>query len=151
AAEPQPKGAASSWEKSIVTLDVARKKYDYYQPWSRRQSQVQKTGLVVGERQVLTTADEMFDRTLVRLQKGGRGRWWIGEVVWIDYHANLALVTTTEADFWRGLEPARLGGPMPTDGALQIVRWRNGNLENRRADFNQFIVRDGQLSAVSQV
>src|SRR5262245_47252749 len=70
AAEPQPKGAASSWEKSIVTLDVARKKYDYYQPWSRRQSQVQKTGLVVGERQVLTTADEMFDRTLVRLQKG---------------------------------------------------------------------------------
>ena len=77
--------ASSGWEHSIVTVEVSRKQYDYYQPWSKRTRKTQKTGTVIGERQILTTADEMFDRTLVRLQKGGRGRWWIGEVSWIDY------------------------------------------------------------------
>ena len=40
--------------------------------------QVQKVGTVLGGHQILTTANDLFDRTLVRLQKGGRGRWWIG-------------------------------------------------------------------------
>ena len=151
AAEHPTRSDLAKWEHSIVTLEVARKKYDYYQPWSRRTSQVQKTGLVLGDHQILTTAEEMFDRTLVRLQKNGRGRWWIGEVSWVDYHANLAVVTTSDAGFWEGLQPASLGGSIPEDGSLQVLRWRNGNLENRRAEFTQFIVREGQLSAVSHV
>src|SRR5271157_398664 len=146
-----PKGSddQSLWEHSIVTVEAARKQYDYYQPWSRGTRRVQKAGLVVGERQVLTTAEELYDRTLVRLQKGGRGQWWLGEVSWIDYHANLALVTTSQADFWRELNPATLGGTVPEDGTLQILRWHDGNLENRRAEFTQFTVREGQLAAVN--
>ena len=100
---------------------------------------------------MLTTADEMFDRTLVRLQKGGRGLWRIGEVKWIDYHANLALVTTKEADFWRDLKPAALGSAAPAQGAMQILRWREGNLEEHAAEFTQFSVREGQLSPINQV
>ena len=151
AAQRPSRSELAAWENTIVTVEVARKKYDYYQPWTRRTSQVQKTGLVVGEHQILTTADEMFDRTLIRLQKGGRGRWWIGEVSWIDYDANLAVVTAADESFWQGLQPARLGGEMPAEGSLQILRWRNGNLENRRAEFTQFVVREGQLSAVNHV
>jgi hypothetical protein len=142
---------ASLWERSIVTLEVARKQYDYYQPWSIRPSQVQKTGVVIGERQILTTADELFDRTLIRLQKGGRGQWSIGEVVWIDYHANLAVLTSSDTNFWRNLRPVTLGGAMPADGTLQILRWRSGNLESRRAEFTRFNVREGQLAAINHV
>ena len=139
------------WQESIVTLEVARKQYDYYQPWSIRPSQVQKTGVVIGERQILTTADELFDRTLVRLQKGGRGQWSVGEVTWIDYHANLAVLTTADTNFWRNLRPVKLGGAMPADGTLQILRWRSGNLESRRAEFTRFNVREGQLAAINHV
>jgi hypothetical protein len=149
-AQEDRKNDRSAWEHSIVTLEVARKQYDYYQPWSKGTRQLRKAGLVAGEREVLTTADEMFERTLVRLQKGGRGRWWIGEVKWIDYHANLALITTSEADFWRDLKPAALGSAAPTEGAMQILRWREGNLEDRRAEFTQFSVREGQLSPINQ-
>ncbi len=140
----------AAWERSIVSLEGARKQYDYYQPWAKRPTRSQKLGLVIGEREILTTADELFDRTLIRLQKGGRGRWFIGEVAWIDYNANLAIVTTTEADFWTGLKPAALGGTASADSTLQILRWRNGNLENRRAEFTQIAVREGQLAAVNQ-
>ena len=58
----------------------------------------------MGDHQVLTTADEMFDRTLVRLQKGGRGQWFIGEVSWIDYQANLALIGVNDPEFWKDLK-----------------------------------------------
>jgi len=149
-AQGEGKDARSAWEHSIVTLEVARKQYDYYQPWSKGTRRQQKAGLVVGEREVVTTADELFERTLVRLQKGGRGRWWLGEVKWIDYHANLALVTAAEAGFWSDLKPATLGSAAPAEGAMRILRWREGNLEDRRAEFTQFSVREGQLSPVNQ-
>ena len=143
--------APSAWERSIVTIEIAKKQYDYYQPWSRRTSRLQKQGLVIGDHQILTTADQLNDRTFVRFQKGGRGRWWMGEVTWLDYQANLALLTTTETNFWRDLKPATLNGAIPADGSLQIVRWREGNLESKRAEFTQFAVREGQLSAVNHV
>src|SRR5438874_8094750 len=70
-AAPSKKSAESSWEHSIVTIEVARKQYDYYQPWSKQMRKLQKVGTVVNDHQILTTADHMSDRTLVRLQKGG--------------------------------------------------------------------------------
>lgn len=149
-AEERKKAPGSPWEHSVLTIEVSRKQYDYYQPWTRKTSRVVKTGILLNDHQILTTADEMFDRTLVRLQKNGRGRWWPGEVVWIDYHANLAMVTTASEDFWSDLKPATLGGTVPEDGTLQILRWREGNLETRRAEFTQFTVREGQLAAINQ-
>ena len=143
------RGEPSAWEHSVVTIEVARKQYDYFLPWSKRTTKIRKVGLVVGDRQILTTAGEMFDRTLVRVQKGGRGQWRIGEATWIDYHADLALVTVSDAEFWRDLKPAVFGTATPADGALQILRWRDGNLESRRAEFTRYKVREGQLSAVN--
>ena len=141
----------TAWEHSIVTIEVSRKQYDYYQPWGQGTRRAQKAGLVVSAREILTTADELFDRTLVRLQRGGRGQWATAEVAWIDYHANLALLTTGDTNFWKTLKPANLGGaPGGGDGNLQILRWREGNLEHRRAEFSQFAVREGQLSPINQ-
>jgi hypothetical protein len=144
--------AAAGWDKSIVRIEVARKAHDYYQPWNRRNERALKTGLVVGERQILATAQELSDQTLVRMQKNGRGKWTTARVEWIDYHANLALLTTDDAEFWNGLQAANLKGKPPGEGAaLQIVRWREGKLENRQAEFSQFTVRACEGSAVSHV
>jgi len=145
------KRADALWSSSVVTIEVARKQYDYYQPWSKPMRQVQKMGTVIAGHQVLTTANDLFDRTLVRLQKRGRGRWWIGEVVWIDYHANLALITTGEADFWDDLKAVSLERTAAPRGRIQILRWWEGSLESRGAEFTRFTVRDGQLSQVNHV
>lgn len=137
---------ASDWESSLVYLEVTRKTYEVFQPWSPRSRAVQKNGLVIASREILTTAEELSDRTLVRVQKGGRGKWWDAEVTWIDYHANVAVLTAKEDAFWPGLKPAVfITGKLPKEG-LQIVRWRSGNLETRKAEFNQFLVEDARLS-----
>ncbi|HXG46208.1 MAG TPA: hypothetical protein VNO52_01170 [Methylomirabilota bacterium] len=150
-AAEEGRGETSAWARSVVQIEVTRKLYDYTQPWTKRQRKAQKCGLVIGAREILTTADDLFDHTLVRLQKGGRGRWWTGRVQWIDYPANLAILTAEDEGFWAGLQPARLESTLPTNGALQIVRWREGKLESRSAEFSQFTVREGVLAAVNHV
>jgi len=144
--------SSAEWEKSIVRIEVSRKIYDYYQPWNRRNDRSMKSGLVIGERQILTTCQDMSDHTLIRIQKDGRGKWVNASVVWVDYYANLAMLTVKEDEFWKGLKPAELTGKEPTEGAtLQIVRWREGKLENRSAEFTQYAVRQSEFSAISHV
>ena len=150
-AQEEKKAELAGWERSVVTIEVARKQYDYYQPWTKRTRRFQKIGTVFGDHQILTTADELFDRTLIRVQKGGRGRWWIGEVSWLDYRANLALVTVSDEKFWSDVKPATFGSAAKSDGVYQIARWREGKLENRRAEFSQFSVRDSQLCPIDVV
>jgi hypothetical protein len=141
--------AENQWEQSVVLIEVTRKQYDYMQPWSKRMRNAQKNGIVIGPGEILTTAEELADRTLIRIQKGGRGRWANGDVAWIDYHANLAIVTSKDEQLWKDLRPAELSGAAPGKSDFQIVRWRNGNLEQRKAEFNQYIVDDARLSFIS--
>jgi len=150
-AEPRKNGVPSGLGRSVVSVEVSRKEYQYYQPWSTRTKKVKKVGVVIGDRQVLVTAEDLSDNTLVRLQKGGRGQWWIGKVLWIDYHTDLALVTAADADFWRDLKPVALKGLAHQGQPLQIVRWREGTLESRQAEFTQFSVREAQLSPLDEV
>jgi hypothetical protein len=146
-----PAAPASDWENSLVYLEVTRKAYEVFQPWTPKSRTVQKNGLIIGAREILTTAEELSDRTLVRVQKGGRGKWWNAEVTWIDYHANLAVLTAADATLWQGLKPAAFTtGKLPKEG-LQIVRWRSGNLETRKAEFNQFLVEDARLSFIQHL
>ncbi|NBV24972.1 MAG: hypothetical protein EBS05_24015 [Proteobacteria bacterium] len=142
---------ASELENSLVYLEVTRKAYEVFQPWTPKARTVQKNGLVIGAREILTTAEELSDRTLVRVQKGGRGKWWNAEVTWIDYHANLAVLTAADPTLWQGLKPASFASGKPPKEGLQVVRWRNGNLETRKAEFNQFIVEDARLSFIQHL
>lgn len=135
------------WQHAVVTVEVNRKQYDYFQPWAKRVEQVQKMGTIIAEHQVLTSADFLGDVTLIRLQKG-RGRWYRGELAWIDYHANLALITCTEEKFWEGTEALQIADVTPRRGTVQLLRWRGGSLEIRNTDINRLLVKKGKLTFI---
>ncbi|MEW6305172.1 MAG: hypothetical protein AB1705_16980 [Verrucomicrobiota bacterium] len=145
--------AKNGWENSLITLEATAKRYDYSQPWSKQTGKIQKNGIVLAGREILTTADGLNDVTLVRLQKSGRGQWYNAELKWIDYHANLALLTSAEDEFWAGLKPASLGANVRERDKtnLQIVRWRNGKIEARKAELTEYVVREGKLTFVPHV
>jgi len=144
--------SANGWEKSVVRIEVASKAYDYYQPWNQRSEMAAKSGVVVGRREILTTADDLSDATLIRVQKGGRGAWAIASIAWVDYFANVAALTSDDEAFWEGLKPAKFATKPPGEGApLQVLRWREGKLETRQAEFTQYSVRRSQLSDLSHV
>jgi S1-C subfamily serine protease len=149
AAERQP--LAGAFESSVVLIEATFKAYDYFQPWNKPTRSVRKHALVREGRELVTTAQDLADRTLVRAQKRGRGRWYNAEVKWVDYHANIALLTVDSDAFWDGLTPAPVGDSVPRQDSFDIVRWRDGNLEIRRADFSKFTVSEGAMSSAPRI
>jgi hypothetical protein len=139
---------AADLDDSVVQIEVSRRQYDFVQPWSRRVDQLQKVGTVVGPHEILTTAEYLADVTLLRLQKGGRGKWYRGEVEWADFHANLAIVTCKDEYFWKGLKPVRIADTTPRSGEAQLARWRGGVMEVRKLEVNRLQVKRGKLTNV---
>lgn len=140
--------AHNPWEDSIVTLEVTRQRYDSAQPWARQTATESKNGVVLPGKEILTTAEYFNDVTLIRVQRNGRGSWYTAKLKWADYHSNLALVTVEDDKFWSGLKAAKFATDFKDLSQVQVVRWRSGNLESRKAEFNEFTVREGKISIV---
>ncbi len=149
AAKGDSSSSGFNWENAVIHIEVTSKSYNYIQPWARSERKLYKTGVVIDDHTILTTAEGLADQTLIRLKKQGGGLFSLGSVVWIDYQANLAALTTDEKDFWQGLEPARLADPTPLTGQVRILRWRDDNLENRQGEIENYTVDNSVLSFVS--
>ena len=63
----------------------------------------------------------------------------------------MAVVAVADEGFWSGLRPVDLAAGVPRRNDYDIVRWRDGNLEVRRADFSKFTVGEGSLSFAPRV
>lgn len=137
--------AAPDWTRSLVQVEVTYKVHDSFQPWNDPTRAIRKHGIVIGQNEVLTTAQYLPTHTLVRLQKGGRGRWFDGRVKWWDAQSNLALLTTDAPGFWADLRPAALSTEASRGPEFDLVRWRDGNLETRRVEFGRYAVGEGVL------
>ncbi len=137
------------WNNAIIHIEVTSKQYNYVQPWARSEQKVYKSGVVIDGHQILTTADGLADQTLIRLKKQGGGLFSLGTVVWIDYQADLAVLTTDEKDFWTGLQAARLDDVTPVSGSVRFLRWDNDQLEERSGDIERMTVDNSMLSFVS--
>jgi hypothetical protein len=148
-AQAKERSAPFAWENSVIHLEITSKEYSYLQPWARSERKMAKTGVVIEGHQILTTAEGVNDQTLIRLKKQGRGLFSLGRVVWIDYQANLADLTTDEPDFWKDLQPASLADPVPVTGPAQILRWETDHLNHRPADIERMIVNNSVLGFVS--
>lgn len=143
--------ARPGWDRSLVTIEVTFKLHDAFQPWNEPTRSIRKHGVVVAPGEVLTTAQYLPAHTLVRLQKGGRGRWYDAKVKWWDAQSNLALLETAAPGFWEGLVPAPLAATATRGPDLELVRWRDGNLEVRRVEFGQYTVGEGALGFAPHV
>ena len=139
------------WQASIVTFDITRNNFNFRIPWDKRAQTAAKLGTVIEGNEILTTAQGLANRTLVRLQKGGRGKWYNGSVEWVDYQANLAVVGVSDPVFWEGLAPLRFAQANELKRNLQIVRWRGGNIERRAAEFSRFSVADANFNQAPRI
>ncbi|MFU8847643.1 MAG: PDZ domain-containing protein [Opitutales bacterium] len=126
--------AAFDPQTSLVEIEVTKKDYDYRMPWISRNEQVRKNGILIGEKQILTTADGLSDQYLCRVRKGGESRQYTAELVWVDFYANVAILDVSEPGFWEGMQAVALAQGIPQSGKLQIYRWRGGRIEERAAE-----------------
>jgi hypothetical protein len=140
---------AFAWQNAVIHIEIAGMEYSYVQPWARAEHKVEKTGVAIADHVIITTAEGLNDQTFIRLKKQGGGLYSAGRVLWIDYQSNLAALTTDEAGFWNGIQPAALADPVPATGPVRILRWNDDRLENRPGDIERMTVDNSALSFVS--
>ncbi len=131
---------AQLWQSAVVALEVTRLQYDQLQPWTRQAQTVAKVGVVIANHQIVTTASDLEYLTLIRVQKGGRGQWWPGHLIWADYLSDVALITVSDKPFWEDLKPVTLASRVDPEASTRIVRWNSGTFEMRQAEISRFDV-----------
>ncbi len=119
---------------AVVEIEITKKTYDYRMPWVSRNEQTHKNGILIGQNQILTTADGFSGQYLCRITKGGESRQYTAQIKWIDFYANIAMLDVSEPIFWQDMEPVELAKKIPQSGDLQIYRWRSGRIEERGAE-----------------
>lgn len=140
-----------SAKASLVEIEITKKTYDYKIPWVIRNSQTRKNGIVIGENQILTTADGLSGQYLCRIRKGGVSKQYTATLSWIDYYSNLAVLSVEDPTFWQGMEPAKLVDELPLSGNLQVYRWRSGRIESRAAEIIRLYVGTSKMSYIQHL
>ena len=143
--------AKKDWKDSIVLLDITRNNHNFRIPWDKRAQSVSKFGVVLENKELITTATGLANHTLIRIQKGGRGKWTNGKVLWIDYQANLAVLGVENDGFWNNLTPVKFADSNSLKENLQVIRWRGGNIEKRAAEFSRFTVADANFNQAPRI
>ncbi|MGJ8653116.1 MAG: PDZ domain-containing protein [Opitutaceae bacterium] len=136
---------------TLVEIEITKTSYDYSLPWNTRNRQSWKNGIVIAEHQILTTADGFSGQTLCRVRKGGIAHQYTATLKWIDYYTNIAILDIEDPVFWEGMQPTRLSESIPESGELQILRWRNGRIEERAAEIIQLYVGKNKMSYVNHL
>ncbi|KAG5543073.1 hypothetical protein RHGRI_015981 [Rhododendron griersonianum] len=101
---------------AVVKVFCITAKPDFSFPWETEQQESYGSGLVVRGRRVLTTAHLVDHHTLVKLKKHNCDTWYIATVLAIAPECDLAMLTITDDEFWKGVEPVKFGDmPLPGD------------------------------------
>jgi len=123
-------GARQAFETGIVGLTVSAQGWDQDRPWAKGapQSRMALATVVEGP-YLLTTAQMVSDATLIEVEKLGGSVRVPARVVLADPEIDLALLGVDAPKFFDDLKPVPLATAVPTEGAVQSVRWRLRQIE----------------------
>ncbi len=138
-------------QDSLVEIELTKKIHSYRQPWLTNNQTGNKNGLVIGPKQILTTADGLRSGATYRIRKGGESKRYQAQLRSIDFQANLALLDVEDPEFWLHMKPVQLADATPQNGLLQIYRWRSGRIEERAAEIVRLHVGSAKLSDLSHL
>lgn len=148
-ASPQPQEQVSAplllpaddASQSVVRINSTLQNWSITQPWEKNPPRRRRSlGAIVGDHQVITTAEMVADATLVELESTDGTRRARAEVVSVDYEANLALLRLADQaevpKFFANRKSLEIAANPPLRDALEIVQVE---------DNGQSLITTGQL------
>ena len=137
------------YERSVVGLSVTFQTWNADRPWSKKKpGHRDAAAVLVGDGQLLTTAQIVADATFMQISTFGRAQASEVRVAYIDRDINLALLTVDDPSVLSGLQPVTLAEQTPTSGVVRSVRWRGQQLESAASRITRFVVERSVYSRV---
>lgn len=114
---------------SLIRVNATNQAFDFFRPWMKKTPYMRRgIGVIVGENQVLITAEMVANRTYVELEKPGSAEKSPAEVVVVDYDANLALLRAADPAFLKGTTPLALDTAARVGDKADILQLENNGI-----------------------
>jgi S1-C subfamily serine protease len=98
-------------QKTVVKVEVAKRRPDYFQPWSLfSQETAVGSGCILPGRRILTNAHVVSDQVYLQVRRAGGTIKYDARVEFVDHDSETALLVVDEPEFFAGALHARFGG-----------------------------------------
>jgi len=104
-------GNAVAFTDSVVKIFTTSNRIDYYHPWQTQGSDLSVgSGTIIANNLILTNAHVVSDQTFIQVKKNSDSKAYKAQVVAIGHDCDLALLTVSDPEFFKGTTPLELGG-----------------------------------------
>ena len=127
-AAAEPLDLTEPMKQSLVYLQISNSAYDLYQPWKRSPTSKESGfGCAVGPYEVLTTAENVMNATLIQARRYGQNEYISANVETVDYELNLCLLKLDETATNTPLTPLSFTESFPKNKQLTTYWLSSGN------------------------
>lgn len=121
--EPSPLPTDAPLARSLFRVNATGQSWDFLRPWIKKQPFTRRgLGVVVGENQILVTAELVLNHTYVELERPASGERVPAKIEAIDYEGNLALLSATDPEFLREAVPLPLADTLKVGENVEILQ-----------------------------
>lgn len=144
---------SESLKQSLIYLEITNSGYDLYQPW--RPAPISKDtgfGCAVGPYEILTTAENVADATLIQTRCYAQNEWIPATVKVLDYEYNLALLELDQTALKAPLKPITFTESYPKGKEMTTWWLSSGNqLTMARSTLDRAEMRFSDISFVKHL
>jgi S1-C subfamily serine protease len=102
-------GDDSTIKEAIVKIYSSAKEPNYKKPWVSTTSRSSGSGAVIANNLILTNAHVVANATFLEVQKYNEAKRYIAKVVAVSHELDLALISTEDSNFFKGIKPLTIG------------------------------------------
>lgn len=108
---------------SLVRVNSTNQNYQLLRPWTKRPPFNRRgTGVVLSENRILVTAELVANSNFVELENPDTQERSPAKVQWVDYEANLAILTPSDPAFLAGMSPVTLVDHLAVGERVEITQ-----------------------------
>jgi S1-C subfamily serine protease len=113
--------------KSVVKIFTVKTQPDYTMPWQKkRQTSSTASGFVISGRRIVTNAHAVDYQTSIRVRKHGSAQKYVAKMLGVGHPCDLAVLTVTDEEFWKDVEPLEFGGIPHLQEAVTVIGYPTG-------------------------
>ncbi len=96
-------------KKAIVKIYSAAKEPNFKKPWISKIYRSSGSGAIIGNNLILTNAHVVANNTFLEVQRYDMAKRYIAKVVAVSHELDLALITTEDKNFFKGIKALKIG------------------------------------------
>jgi len=110
----------------IVKLEVRTSNPNYIAPWQQVMDAASGSGVVIGNRRILTNAHNIANSTIISVRKHNTDTIYTAKVEFVDHGCDLATLLVNEPEFYRDITPFEIGETPPLQAEVLAIGYPIG-------------------------